>query len=290
MEIKTANIMTAMVTPFDDRGDIDYEKTKALIDYLLANGTQGLVVGGTTGESPTLTHDEKLTLYQKTVEFVAGRVPIIAGTGSNNTAETVAFTKEVSKIKGIAAALVVVPFYNKPSQAGLYEHFKAVANASDLPIMMYNVPGRTGISMDAKTTIRLAQFDSIIGTKECAGLDAMSEIIEGAPVDFLVYSGEDNLTFPAKCIGATGIISVASHVLGNEMAEMYRLLEEGIVADAARIHRNLVPKMNSLFTVSSPAPVKASLNQLGMSVGSLRLPLIPCTMEEEQAIFNALEI
>lgn len=290
MEIKTANIMTAMVTPFDDRGDIDYEKTKALIDYLLANGTQGLVVGGTTGESPTLTHDEKLTLYQKTVEFVAGRVPIIAGTGSNNTAETVAFTKEVSNIKGIDAALVVVPFYNKPSQAGLYEHFKAVANASDLPIMMYNVPGRTGISMDAKTTIRLAQFDSIIGTKECAGLDAMSEIIEGAPAGFLVYSGEDNLTFPAKCIGATGIISVASHVLGNEMAEMYRLLEEGLVADAARIHRGLVPKMNSLFSVSSPAPVKASLNQLGISVGSLRLPLIPCNMEEEQAIFNALEI
>lgn len=279
-----------MVTPFNEDGQIDYTQTAKLIDYLLDNGTQGLVVGGTTGESPTLTHDEKLELYRKTVEFVNGRVPIIAGTGSFNTAETIAFTQEVSKIQGIDAALVVAPYYNRPNQEGLYQHFKAVAQASELPIMLYNVPARTGVNIEVATTLRLSLLENVIGVKECAGLEAMSEIIEGAAPDFLVYTGEDNLAFPARVIGATGVISVASHVVGNEMSEMYRLFHAGVLEDAARIYRELLPKMAIVFSVPSPAPVKAVLNQVGVTVGGLRLPLVACTKEEKQRIMNQLEL
>ncbi|AEB29638.1 dihydrodipicolinate synthase [Carnobacterium sp. 17-4] len=288
LDLKKARIITAMTTPFDEEGSIDYGRLEKLINFLLENGTEGLVVGGTTGESPTLTHDEKLDLYRKTVELVARRVPIIAGTGSFNTAETIAFTKEVETLAGIDAALVVTPYYSKPNQAGLYAHFEAVAKSTRLPIIIYNVPGRTSVSIDPKTTIKLSSIENIIGVKECLGLDALSEEIEQTPDDFLVYTGEDGNAFPAKCIGATGVISVASHVLGNEMSEMYNLLQEGSMAEAAQIHRQLVPKMNSLFTVPSPAPVKFALNHLGINVGSLRLPLVPCTKAEENHVLTEL--
>ncbi|MCC4311921.1 4-hydroxy-tetrahydrodipicolinate synthase [Carnobacterium maltaromaticum] len=290
MEIATAQIMTAMVTPFNENGQVDFAKTATLIEYLLANGTEGLIVGGTTGESPTLSHSEKLELYKKTVEIVHGRVPIIAGTGSFNTAETIAFTKEVAEIAGIDAALVVAPYYNRPNQEGLYQHFKAVAKASPLPIMIYNVSARTGVNVEVQTTLRLSLLENVIGIKECAGLEAMSAIIEGSEPDFLVYTGEDHLAFPTKCMGGAGVISVASHVVGNEMSEMYRLLDNGLLADAARIYRMLLPKMSIVFSVPSPAPVKAVLNQQGISVGCVRLPLVECTKEEEMTIFNRLEI
>ncbi|MGX7418531.1 4-hydroxy-tetrahydrodipicolinate synthase [Carnobacterium gallinarum] len=290
MEIQTAQIMTAMVTPFNEEGQVDFKQTAKLIDYLLNNGTEGLIVGGTTGESPTLTHDEKLELYRKTVEFVNGRVPIIAGTGSFNTADTITFTQEVAKIDGIDAALVVAPYYNRPNQEGLYQHFKAVAEASELPIMLYNVPSRTGVTIEVETTVRLSLLKNVIGVKECAGLEAMSGIIEGVNPEFLVYSGEDALAFPALCLGASGVISVASHVIGNEMLEMYRLVNNGVLEDAARIYRELLPKMASVFSVPSPAPVKAVLNHQGMNVGGVRLPLVECTKEEENKILNCLEI
>ncbi|WP_373472169.1 4-hydroxy-tetrahydrodipicolinate synthase [Carnobacterium alterfunditum] len=290
MDLKKARIITAMTTPFNEQGSVDYGKLEKLIDFLLENGTEGLVVGGTTGESPTLAHEEKVALYRKTVELTAGRVPIIAGTGSFNTAETIAFTKEVENIAGIDAALVVVPYYSKPNQAGLYAHFEAVAASTTLPIIIYNVPGRTSVSIDPETTIKLSTIKNIIGVKECLGLDAVSEEIKRTSEDFLVYTGEDGNAFPAKCIGATGVISVASHVLGNEISKMYDFLEKGSLAEAAQIHRYLVPKMNSLFSVPSPAPVKLVLNHLGINVGGVRLPLVACTKEEEEAILKALNL
>ncbi|MEG0267534.1 MAG: 4-hydroxy-tetrahydrodipicolinate synthase [Carnobacterium sp.] len=290
MSLTSARILTAMATPFNEKGELDFDRLKPLIDYLLANGSEGLLIGGTTGESPTLSHDEKIGLYKKSVEAINGRVPVIVGTGTNNTAETISFTKEVENIKGIDAVLVVAPYYNKPNQAGLYAHFEAVSKNTVLPIIVYNVPGRTSVSIDAATTIRLANLDNIIGVKECMGLDAMSEIIEKTKDDFLVYTGEDNLAFPAKCIGATGVISVASHVLGNEMKEVYDLFDEGKISDAAKQHRQLIPKMNSLFSVPSPAPVKMVLNTLGITVGSVRLPLVDCTQEETRHILEILKV
>ncbi|WP_034550559.1 4-hydroxy-tetrahydrodipicolinate synthase [Carnobacterium funditum] len=290
MSLMKARIITAMATPFDEKGQLDFDRLEPLIDYLLANGSEGLVIGGTTGESPTLSHNEKLDLYKKAIEIIGGRVPVIVGTGTNNTAETISFTKEVENIKGIDAVLVVAPYYNKPNQAGLYAHFEAVSKNTVLPIIIYNVPGRTSVSIDPATTIRLANLENIIGVKECMGLDAISEIIEQTSDDFSVYSGEDNLTFPAKCIGATGIISVASHILGNEMKEMYDFLDEGKMSEAAKQHRQLIPKMNSLFSVPSPAPVKMVLNNQGIAVGSVRLPLVDCTKEESQSILKILNI
>lgn len=287
MDIQQARIITAMVTPFDQNKKVDNQKLKEFIEYLIANGTEGLVVGGTTGESPTLTRDEKIALYQKTVEYVAGRIPIIAGTGSNNTAETIAFTKEVEQIEGIDAALVVAPYYNKPNQAGLYAHFEAVAKNTSLPIVLYNVPGRTGVSIDPETTIKLSEISNITGIKECAGLDAMSEIIAHTADDFVVYTGEDNLAFASRAIGANGVVSVASQVYGNEMKQMYDALDNGNLKEAAKTSAVLIPKMDSLFSVPSPAPTKFLLNHNGVDVGSLRLPLVECTAEEQEAILNA---
>ncbi|MBM6613631.1 4-hydroxy-tetrahydrodipicolinate synthase [Desemzia sp. RIT804] len=286
MDIQQARVITAMVTPFDQENKVDNEKLKKLIEYLISTGTEGIVVGGTTGESPTLSHDEKLGLYQKTVEYVAGRVPIIAGTGSNNTAETISFTQEVEKISGIDAALVVTPYYNKPNQVGLFAHFEAVAKSTTLPIIVYNVPGRTSVSIDPETTIRLSAIDNLIGIKECAGLDAMSYIISHTPEDFLVYTGEDNLSLPAKAIGANGVISVASQVFGKEMTDMYDALENGQMKTAAEISADLLPKMDSLFSVPSPAPTKFLLNHSGVDVGGLRLPLVDCTREEKERILT----
>lgn len=286
MDIQQASIITAMVTPFDHENHIDLKKLKKLIDHLISTGTQGIVVGGTTGESPALSYDEKITLYQHTVEFTAGRVPIIAGTGSNNTAETISFTQEVAQIKGIDAALVVAPYYNKPNQAGLYAHFEAVAKSTDLPIIIYNVPGRTSVSIEPDTTVRLSAIENIVGVKECVGIEAMSEIITHTNDDFMVYTGEDTLSLPAKAIGANGVISVASQVFGEEMKEMYEAFEKGKLKEAAKFSRDLVPKMDALFSVPSPAPTKFLLNHLGIDVGRVRLPLVECTTEEEKYILS----
>jgi 4-hydroxy-tetrahydrodipicolinate synthase len=289
MDLKKATIITAMVTPFDEAGAIDYSKLPALIEHLLSQHTEGLILAGTTGESPTLTHDEEIELFHEVIRLVAGRVPIICGIGTNDTRDSVEFVKEISAIRGIDAGLAVVPYYNKPNQTGLYAHFKAIAEASDLPIILYNVPGRTVASLDVATTLKLAELKNIIAIKECAGLDALTELIEKAPNDFLVYTGEDGLAFANKTLGGQGVISVASHILGNEMYEMYQALEAGELATAAGIQRKLLPKMNALFSVPSPAPVKAALNHLGIEVGELRLPLVPCSTEEKQTIISILD-
>ncbi len=280
--------ISALVLPFKN-GHIDENAYRELIEWQIEQGIDGLVPCGTTGESATLTHEEHEKAIHICIDQAKKRVPVIAGCGSNNTTEAIRLT-QFAKDAGADAALLISPYYNKPNQAGLYAHFEAVSKNTVLPIIVYNVPGRTSVSIDPATTIRLAKLENIIGVKECMGLDAMSEIIEQTKDDFFVYTGEDNLTFPAKCIGGSGVISVASHILGNEMKEMYDFLEEGKVNEAAKLHRQLIPKMNSLFSVPSPAPVKMVLNVQGITVGSVRLPLVDCTKEEMQNILDILNI
>ncbi|MGC6770230.1 4-hydroxy-tetrahydrodipicolinate synthase [Enterococcus sp. LJL128] len=289
MKLTNASIITAMVTPFDSAGQIAFDRLPALVEHLLESHTEGIILAGTTGESPTLTHDEEIELFNEVIRLVNKRVPIICGVGTNDTRDSVEFVKEIAQIEGIDAGLAVVPYYNKPNQEGLYQHFKAIAEASDLPIILYNVPGRTVASMDVETTIRLAEIENIIAVKECAGLEALTELIEQAPKDFLVYTGEDSLAFSTKALGGQGVISVASHLFGTEIYEMFQALDQGEIKQAAAIQRKLLPKMNALFSVPSPAPVKMVLNHLGVSVGDLRLPLVSCTSEEKEKILQILD-
>lgn len=286
--LKNVHIMTAMVTPFDADNNIDYAALKTLIDYLLAHHTEALLVGGTTGESPTLSHHEKIELFEATKEIVANRVPLIANVGTNNTAESFDFTKEVAALGGFAAGLAVNPYYNKPNQEGLYQHFKALAEASDLPIILYNIPGRTVVKLNVETVIRLAQLPNIIAVKECTDVASLAAIIEEAPADFLVYTGEDGLAFHNVALGGQGVISVASHVLGDELYEMLSALTEGNMPQAAAIQRAILPKMNSLFSLPNPAPVKAVLNSQDISVGFPRLPLLAATEAELEAILEIM--
>ncbi|MGG1549167.1 4-hydroxy-tetrahydrodipicolinate synthase [Bacillus paralicheniformis] len=274
------NIATAMVTPFDKNENIDFQKLSKLIDYLINNGTDSLVVAGTTGESPTLSEEEKVALIQYSVKEAAGRVPIIAGTGSNNTKASIKLTKKAEEA-GADAVMLVTPYYNKPSQEGMYRHFRAIAEETSLPVMLYNVPGRTAASLAPETTIRLAEIPNIIAIKEASGdLDAITKIVAETPEDFAVYSGDDSLTLPALSVGARGIISVASHIIGPEMQEMIKHYTEGNTAQAALIHQKLLPLMKGLFAAPNPSPLKTALQLKGLDVGSVRLPLIPLNEDE----------
>ncbi|MGM0123444.1 4-hydroxy-tetrahydrodipicolinate synthase [Enterococcus sp. AZ194] len=290
MKLTNASIITAMVTPFDEHGEIDFSQLPKLVEHLLGSHTDGIILAGTTGESPTLTHDEEITLFEEVIRIVNKRVPIICGVGTNDTRDSVNFVKEIASMDGIDAGLAVVPYYNKPNQEGLYKHFEAIAKASDLPILLYNVPGRTVASLEVETTLRLAEIENIIGIKECSGMDAITELIEKAPEDFLIYTGEDGLAFSTKALGGQGVISVASHIYGNEIHQMFQLLAAGKVLAAAEIQRGYLPKVNALFSVPSPAPVKLALNELGIPVGGLRLPLVACTEEEKEQILSILNL
>lgn len=284
-------VITAMVTPIHPEKDkVCKKRIHHLVNHLIANGSDGLVVAGTTGESPTLSHDEKIKLFRQVIETNAGRAKLIAGTGSNNTAETIAFTKEVAELGGIDAVLVVAPYYNKPNQDGLYAHFVAVAEASDLPVVIYNIPGRSVVNIEPETIIRLAKLPNIVGVKESSGnLDNISKIIAETPEDFLVYSGDDSLTLPILAVGGDGVISVASHVVGKEMQMMIQAFARGEVQKAASIHRSLLPIMNGLFAVPNPAPTKYLLNQQGISVGPVRLPLVDLNAEQGTKLQAILE-
>ncbi|MCY8037321.1 4-hydroxy-tetrahydrodipicolinate synthase [Bacillus paralicheniformis] len=274
------NIATAMVTSFDKNENIDFQKLSKLIDYLINNGTDSLVVAGTTGESPTLSEEEKVALIQYSVKEAAGRVPIIAGTGSNNTKASIKLTKKAEEA-GADAVMLVTPYYNKPSQEGMYRHFRAIAEETSLPVMLYNVPGRTAASLAPETTIRLAEIPNIIAIKEASGdLDAITKIVAETPEDFAVYSGDDSLTLPALSVGARGIVSVASHIIGPEMQEMIKHYTEGNTAQAALIHQKLLPLMKGLFAAPNPSPLKTALQLKGLDVGSVRLPLIPLNEDE----------
>jgi 4-hydroxy-tetrahydrodipicolinate synthase len=281
-------VLTAMVTPFDQNGEMDFNAARTLVNYLIANGSDGLVISGTTGESPTLTTEEKVELFKFVVEVVDGRVPVIAGTGSNNTRASISLTKQ-AKEAGVDGIMLVTPYYNKPSQEGLFQHFKAIADSTSLPVILYNIPGRSVVNMSVETIIRLSTIANIVAVKEASGnLDAMAEIINQTPSDFTLYSGDDGLTLPVIAIGGAGIISVASHIIGNEMQEMINSFKNGNVQEAASSHRNLLPIMRALFTAPSPSPVKAALNLNGIQVGGVRLPLVPLSEEETRALQRIL--
>lgn len=290
MDLKAADLMVAIVTPFTEANKINYPALDQLTEHLLANGANGFVIGGTTGETPTLSHDEKLALYRHFGALVAGRVPVIAGTGSNNTAETIAFTNEVATIDGIDAALVVVPPYNKPNQRGMLAHFTAVADAVDLPIMIYNIPGRTGVKMEVATLLQLAQHPQIVGVKQCASLPEMQALIEQAPADFAIFSGEDEQALVTKVLGGAGVISVAGHVYITQLRAMYDALAQGDVAKAGQLQRWLTPRMAALFMYPSPSPVKAVLNAQGFAVGGCRLPIVTLNDAEKQELATALQL
>ena len=272
---KLGRLITAMVTPFTEDGSVDYEQAQRLARALLDSGSDGLVVVGTTGESPTLIREEELRLFAEVKSAVGQRGSVIAGTGSNSTAEALSTTKGAEQI-GVDACLLVVPYYNKPTQEGLYRHFKTIAQGTSLPCILYNVPSRTVASLSAETTIRLSQVDNIVGVKEASSnLDEIAKIISNTGEDFTLWSGNDSDTLPILALGGYGVISVVPHLVGSQIKEMIDFFLSGQIDKAAGIHRHLMPLFKTLFVVANPIPLKYALNHLGFRVGSPRLPLIP---------------
>ncbi|WP_209809646.1 4-hydroxy-tetrahydrodipicolinate synthase [Ammoniphilus resinae] len=277
-------LLTAMVTPFNDQLEVDFEAATKLIDHLIQTGTETLVVGGTTGESPTLSKDEKIALFRYVVKEAKGRVKVIAGTGSNNTQASIELTRAAEEV-GVDGIMLVVPYYNKPSQEGLYQHFKAIAESTSLPVMLYNIPGRSAINMSVETILRLAEVPNITSVKEASGdLSAAAFIVDKAPEGFRVYSGDDKLTLPIMSVGGHGIVSVASHVIGQEIKEMVQAYVDGNVSVASSLHRKYLPIFEGIFVTSNPVPIKYALQQMGVQVGSVRLPLVPVTPQEAKFI------
>lgn len=287
--VQFGRISTAMVTPFDSKGHVDFAKTTQLVNHLIKTGTESLVVAGTTGESPTLTKEEKIALFDHVVKVVDKRIPVIAGTGSNNTYATVELTKKAAKL-GVDGIMIVAPYYNKPSQEGLYQHFKAVADNTDLPIMVYNIPGRSAVNILPDTIIRLAELPNIVCVKEASGdLSAMTKIIANTPDDFMLYSGDDSLALPVLSIGGTGVVSVSSHIIGDQMQDMVKAYVSGKHEEAAKLHQKLLPIMQGMFKAPNPAPVKTALQMMGLDVGTVRLPLVPLNHEERAEIYELLK-
>jgi len=270
---RLGRLLTAMVTPFNKEGMVDYEQAKRLALALIDSGSDGLVVVGTTGESPTLIREEEMRLFAEVKSAVGDRGSVVAGTGSNSTAEALEATKGAEK-EGVDACLLVVPYYNKPTQDGLYQHFKTIAQSTSLPCILYNVPSRTVTSLSADTIIKLSHIDNIIGVKEASGnLGEISKIISNSGDDFFVWSGNDSDTLPVLALGGYGVISVASHLVGNQIKEMIESFVGGKADEAAEVHRHLLPLFNALFVVSNPIPIKYALNHIGFRVGKPRLPL-----------------
>ena len=258
-DLKECKIITAFITPFHEDGSINFDAIPALIEHLLAHHTDGILLAGTTAESPTLTHDEELELFAAVQKIVNGRVPLIAGVGTNDTRDSIE-----------------------------YQHFKAIADASDLPIIIYNIPGRVVVELTPETMLRLADHPNIIGVKECTSLANMAYLIEHKPEEFLIYTGEDGDAFHAMNLGADGVISVASHTNGDEMHEMFTAIAESDMKKAAAIQRKFIPKVNALFSYPSPAPVKAVLNYMGFEAGPTRLPLVPAPEEDAKRIIKVV--
>jgi 4-hydroxy-tetrahydrodipicolinate synthase len=281
-------VITAMVTPFDTEGKVDYQQARKLARYLVENGSDGLVVSGTTGESPTLSFDEKVNLFRIIKEEVGTEVAVIAGTGSNDTGASIKLTQAAEEV-GVNGIMLVVPYYNKPSQDGLYRHFAAIAATTSLPIVLYNVPGRTGVNMLPSTVARLAEIPNIVAIKDASGsTDQATEMLRILPREFMLYCGDDSLTLPYLAIGATGIISVVSHVVGNELQSMVSCFQTGDYRQAAEIHRSLFPVFKGMFMTSNPVPIKTALNMLGLQVGLVRLPLVEATEQEQTEIRKLL--
>lgn len=267
-------VITAMITPLREDGSVNYAVAEQLAAHLAEHGTDALVVCGTTGESPTLSWDEEFQLFQVVLKAVDGKALVIAGTGSNSTEEAIAATQKAAKI-GVHGSLQVVPYYNKPPQAGLYHHFGAIARACpELPMLLYNIPGRTGQNLQPETVARLSEVGNIIGIKESSGnLDQTSEIRRLTPTEFKIYSGDDSLTMPMLAVGGCGVVSVASHLVGQQLQQMIQAFEKGQVQAATQIHLKLFPLFKALFITTSPIPIKAALRLQGWNVGSTRPPL-----------------
>ena len=281
-------LITAMVTPFDENGAVDYAQAKRLATALLDSGSDGLVITGTTGEGPTLTAEEKIRLYAEVKEAIGYRGTVIAGTTDNDTAKSIELSTEAASV-GADALLLTVPAYNKPPQEGLYQHFKAIAESTELPCVLYNVTSRTSLNMTDETTLRLSKIDNIVGIKEAGSdLNQITRIIDGAGDDFRVWSGNDDETFSIMATGGYGVVSVLSHLVGNQIKQMMGYLLEGDVEKAAAEHRRLLPLFKVMFTVSNPIPLKYSLNHVGFNVGPVRLPLVPPDEKSAENIRNVL--
>lgn len=282
-------ILTAMVTPFHEDFSVNHQAAAKLAKYLVDNGNDGLVVAGSTGESATMTSEEKLKLFVTVLDAVGDRATVIAGTGSNDTRASIEMTRQAEKL-GVHGAMLVGPYYNKPPQEGFYQHFKAIADSTALPLIVYNVPGRTGSNILPPTIARLAEIKNIVAVKEASGsLDQASEIVRTTSPDFLVYSGDDSLTLPILAVGGAGIISVAAHAVGKQMKEMISAFMAGDSKRAREIHLQLMPFFKAIFVTTNPIPIKTAVNLLGLQAGPLRLPLIPPTAAETDLLKKTMQ-
>lgn len=282
-------VITAMVTPMDRTLAVDYDRAAALAKRLVDSASDGLVVCGTTGEAPTLTDDEKIRLFRTIREAVGPRAKVIAGTGTYDTAHSVHLTREAERV-GCDGVLLVNPYYNKPSQEGLYRHFKTVAESTSLPVMLYNIQGRTSVNCEPATIARLAEVPNIVAVKEASGsLDQISQIRKLTPPEFHLYSGDDSLTLPLLAVGGTGVVSVASHLVGREIKAMIQAYQAGEIRQAQALHFRLWPLFKVLFITTNPVPVKAALALSGFDVGGLRLPLVEASVKEREAIGAVLK-
>ncbi len=287
--VKFGRVLTAMITPFKEDGSVNYAVAEQLAVHLADRGTDSLVVCGTTGESPTMTWDEEYQLFQVVQKAVAGKALVIAGAGSNSTSEAVSATKKAAKL-GLDGCLQVVPYYNKPPQEGLYNHFRAIAqSAPELPIMLYNIPGRTGQNMLPETVARLAEIPNIVAVKEASGnLDQATQIRCLTSPEFAIYSGDDSLTLPMLAVGGSGVVSVASHLVGEQLQQMIAAFETGQVQVATQIHLQLFDLFKALFLTTNPIPVKTALKLQGWDVGSTRPPLCDPPVEVTQKLKDVL--
>ncbi len=289
MNVDFGRVLTAMVTPFHKDLSINFNEARKLARHLVANGSDGLVIAGTTGESPTLTKDEKVELYRVVVEEVGGKAVVLAGTGSNSTADSIALTRAAEKV-GVDGIMLVVPYYNKPSQDGIYQHFKALAESTNLPVMLYNIPGRTSLNLLPATLARLAEISNIVAVKEASGnMDQVSELRRILPDHFAIYSGDDSLTLPILALGGKGVVSVASHLAGTRLQELINAFTSGNTNLANEIHLEMFPLFKGLFISTNPVPVKTALNLKGWDVGATRLPLVEATTTEKAAIAELLK-
>jgi len=274
LENMFGSVVTAMATPFDEKLNVDYNKLVELTDYLFSSGSDDIIVTGTTGESPTLTDHEKVKIYKTVVAAAANRGKVIAGTGGNSTRAVIELSRAAAET-GIDGIMSVVPYYNKPPQEGLYKHFNTIARSVHLPIMLYNVPGRTSVNLAAETTLKLAEIDNIVAVKEASGnMDQVSAICAGAPSGFAVYSGDDSMTLPVLSVGGYGVVSIASHLVGIRIQEMVADFKTGKLNKAIQQHQELMPLFKSLFMLTNPVPLKAALALIGRDIGQPRLPLV----------------
>jgi 4-hydroxy-tetrahydrodipicolinate synthase len=278
-----------MVTPFKEDHALDLDRAQELAGWLLDHGSEGLVVAGSTGEGATLSDGEKADLWRAVAQACRGRGHVIANAGTNDTAQSMKLAAEAERV-GADGILAVAPYYNKPPQRGIIEHFTAIAGSTSLPVLLYNVPGRTASRIEHDTLLHLAAVDNVVGVKDSTGdFESVSRLIAEAPEGFEVYSGDDWATFGYVCLGAVGVVSVASHVVGDHIAEMLALLDKGDTEGARSIHRKLSPVFKALFLTSNPIPVKAAMSLVGVPCGPPRLPLVPATEEELGAVRSAME-